>query len=425
MKIIIDGKTYAAIRALTFAPEVDLTGDSISLDEFTADVATGDSVAIAQYARLCDDRDNLWAKYWITYAEHIDRHTLRLRAVSPLVLIDQVTLPACMYAAEPVANVLEDTLGNLGAYTYELDSGFASETVTGFCPEQSARERLLWVCFSMGGYVRSCFSDKIEILPISESEALVPMERTFWKPSITFSDHVTAVQARYYSFAPGTPAATDRWVADGGGDTYIVTEQTLSLSNPYAPSGAPENTVTIEGVYLLHSGNVAAALSRLAQWYFNRTALDFSAIDNAEYLPGQKVVVCADEESLYAGYIERCDFSFGAQARANIHLTAVASRQSGRLVIDYVWEGVRIGQAVFLLPVGYSYSITNPYIDLFFNEHRYVFRPENEMAEGTIAAGANDVEEPCQPALDLYRGVLDIISVDGVEADEGGVVTIA
>lgn len=427
MKVIVGEKTYGTIKALTFAPETALTCDSLPINEFTADLITPDRVEIGRYAELRDDLDKLWAKYWIVYAEHLDTQTLRIRAQSPLKLLDQDVLPATMYEDAPIEDVLVElfaiTGAALGLYIYTLDPSFDGETVTGFCPEQTARERLLWVCFALGAYVRTFFTEGVEILPVDDAEALIPMEATYWKPSVTFSDYVTAVQVTAYSFIQGTPSTTDAWVQDANGVTYMVSEQLLTLRNPEVPASAPENVVSVEGVYLLNTDNASGALTRMAQRYFKRIQVDMAAIDNGEYQPGDRVVIYADEATLYTGYIEGCDFAFGVQAKARLRLTGVDPTEAAPLTVTYLWEDMQIGVDNHVLPVGYEYELQARFIDLTPDEHRYIFRPTVAIISGTLPEGGAAVTDPCEIALDHFEGVLEVVSVDGMTETEG-IVTI-
>ena len=73
-----------------------------------------------------------------------------------------------------------------------------------------------------------------------------------------------------------------------------------------------------------------------------------------------------------------------------------------------------------MLPVGFEYSITNPYIDQEMSNHRYVYIPQNEAAEGTVASGGTEDEELYDIALDMdYEdNVLSMYSVDELELVE-------
>jgi hypothetical protein len=154
--------------------------------------------------------------------------------------------------------------------------------------------------------------------------------------------------------------------------------------------------------------------------------VSLSVIDNAEYMPGQKLLVSRDDSSMAVGYVQQCSFSFGVQAKADIELAAASDRGSGNLVIKYMDGRVQIGMRTFLIPVGYQYSVLNPYITYSVPGHRYVYRPLNEYATGTITSGKTIDTQPCAVALDLYTEtkVLHIISVDAVEVTTSGDIRI-
>jgi len=418
--------TYTEITGLSYAPSADLAGASIPINEFQVDIHTDDTIEIGGYAELYDDLDNLWAQYWIVYAEHIDQQTLRLRAQSDIGILDKVELLAVYVENASVTSVLDDTIlwstiGSVVPMTYSLDSSLASATITGFFPHQTARERLMWIAFTIGGYVKTHFNRTIEILPIDDTVTAIPIGDTYWKPSITYNSWVTAIRGHAYSFTLGTPSTTEKYVEDWIGNTYIVTETTVTIQNQNAPEAAPENVVDIGGLYLLNSNNISGVLTRLTAWYFNRTELDFDAINNGAYIPGDKVLVHIDDQNMVSGYINSATFAFGLQAKATMHLTGVLAVETGNLIILYKWDGKQIGKKMYSFPVGYAYSITNPYIDKSMNRHRYIFRPLNENATGTIAAGKNTNTQNCNVALDLFEKVLHVISVDSVTVESGDI----
>ena len=425
MYLKIDLETYTKLENIEFSPEVDLTASSMPINEFTVDVYTTNTIALGQFAELYDDLDNLWAKYWIVYSERLNADALRLRARSRLSALDGVTLDAVMYNNASVPTVLQSVMvsqtsipGMVATIDYSLDSSFNSATLTGFCPEQTARERLTWICLVIGAYVKTFFNDEPEILPIDATEALVPVSDTFWRPTVTYKDHVSAVKVKSYSFAQGTPATTDEWVTDGT-NYYIVTEADNALANPDAPSGT-DNPVTIEGVYLINSANVSAIMSRFSQMAFKRTEVELDIIDNAERIPGDKLVVYSDVNQLMSGFAASCDFAFGKQARAKVKLIASETKQSARLTITYRYSNRRIGRRTYRFPVGYAYEIDNPYIDWSMNGHQYVFRPTTAKVTGTMQSTNTSVDVTYAIALDLYEGALHVVSVDAVSVDSSG-----
>lgn len=411
--------TYTEIANPSFAPSADLAGVSIPINSFQIDIHTDDTIEIGWQAELYDDLDNLWAQYWIVYAERTNQYMLHLEAESEIGILDKITLPATYYSGESITNVLDDiivwsTLGSVVPMSYSLDSSFASETITGFCPNQTARERLLWVTFTIGAYVKTCFNQGIEILPIDDTQTTIPVSDIYWKPTVSYSEWVTAIRGHAYNFTIGTPSTTDTYVEDDIGNTYIVTETTITIQNQNVPAAAPENIVEIEGVYLLNEDNLSGVLTRLTDWYFNRTELDFDAINNRSYLPGDKVLVQIDDENLVSGHISSATFAFGVQAKATMHLTGVENVAAAKLTVLCKYNGKQIGKKIYTLPVGYIYSVDMPYIDLTMNGHRYIFRPTTATVTGTMASGGTTVTVDYAVALDLHEGVLKIISVDGI-----------
>lgn len=419
---------YTAIRNLSFAPQADLIAQSLPVNEFSCDIVTTDEINLGETAELYDDLDHLYASYWITYAERQDARTLRVTAKSLFTLMEQAgNLPAEMWtnksAGDAILECVQAPGSRFGAANLSIDSSFDTATLTGFVPEQNARERLLWILYAIGGWAKTAFNNVVEILPIDSTETLIPLDVTFWKPQVNFLDWVTSLSIKSYSFAQGTPQTTDEYVTDKNGVTYIVTATEVTLANTSAPAAAPENVIELDDVYLVNSSNVSAILTRLSTRYFKRVEVEADVINNADYAPGDKVTVYADENTLYSGFIERADFGFGVQARSRLKLTACENKPVAKLTILCVYDGTQIGKSEYTLPVGYAYSIQMLFIDWTMGGHRFIFRPTQAAVTGTMTAQGAEVEVEYAVALDLYKGVLKIVSVDDVSTvTEDGIV---
>ena len=70
--------TYTTVRNISFSPSVDLTCDSLPIDELTVDVATTDTITSGQRVELYDALDGLWARFWLYKVEKIGPGLLRL-----------------------------------------------------------------------------------------------------------------------------------------------------------------------------------------------------------------------------------------------------------------------------------------------------------------------------------------------------------
>lgn len=417
MYIEIGLQTYTYIKSLTFSPEADVTATSLPVNSFTAEMlADADDIEYGAIARLYDDRDNLWASYLVINAENVGSGMARITAQSEIKVLDDRDMTAVMYSAEPIADVLalifEDIHGS-----YQLDSSYSGATITGFCPDQTARERLLWVCFALGAYVKTFFTDRIEILPVSDTETLIPLDRTFWRPKVSLGEYVTAVRVTAYTFTQA--ASSDAWKTDNNSyrfpEPWTAAEQVFTLTNPDAPQDAPENVVEVDELYLVNTANASAILTRLSQYYFKRPTVALDCIDNGEFYPGQCAVASVGPDALVSGYIKSASFRFGLQARATLQLIASEDRDGAKLTVNYLYSGGRIGQAEYYLPVGYAYSIQNPHIDRTVEERRFIYRPINENATGTIVDGTNVKNENYAIALEGHGKILRIVSVDEVE----------
>lgn len=415
MKIVINGSTYTVFDSLGFNPETDLTNNSLPINEFQARLFTNAQINYGQWAELKDDNDNLWAKYWLSYAERIgrddDRQTYVVKIIgeSPLSLLGRAKMPIKFYTSGTTAkDAITEILSyvNIGSFSDVVDdsslrSTLDSISVTGFAPEQSARERLQWVLLLTGCYVTSYFGSHFHIKSISTSGGeVIPPEKTFWKPSISHRDYVTKIIVHAYSFTQDYPAPDDNYVTDGT-NYWIVTETVVSLTNSNAPSGAPENIIEIDECMFISPYNASTIVYNLAAYYFDRTEIEADVINNGSYKPGDRVTVYLDEDSLVTGYIDQCSFKFGLQARSGLHLTAAEPVEGASLIIKYRWGTAYIAQRRYFLPKGHVYSITTEYLDITLNGHRYVFRPTQNVITGTLTENST-VNVTCEIALDSF-----------------------
>lgn len=429
MKFEINGNTYTAFDSLRFNPEVDLSNDSLPINEFEARLFTNANISYGQWAVLKDDNNNVWARYWLRYAERIgrddDRQTYIVKIIgqSPLAFFERVKMPPKMYN-DSAYNVLNDILTYVDTYGQDGDimsSALAADwgniSIVGFCPEQTARDRLQWLLMVAGGYVTSYFDSSIRIKTIATSGGtLIPLEKTFWKPSIGHRDYVTKINLHAYTFTQGTPQNTDVYVTDGT-HYWIVSEQVISVTNDNVPSGVPSNEIDIEGVHLISPDRASTILTNLVTFYFQRVEVDTDIINNAEFKPGDLVITYIDEDQLYQGYINRCDFSFGLQARGRLHLTPAEATEGAKLTLVYMWGEIKLAERSYTLPVGYTYYITTEYLDLNVGGHRYIFRPETELVSGSLTEDT-DYTVSCVVALENYIAGLNLQSQIKAEWDQ-------
>lgn len=433
MRIIIDqggitpesdvGHGYTRIKALSFAPQTGVLGQSAPINEVIAEIAAKDDIEPGDYMRLRDDIEGLWAQYWLTSARRIDGQTVRVVGKSDLMLLDRPHMPAKFYSAASVADMVAEVFDAIGydrAESYcTVDPTIAAATLTGFCPEQTARERLQWICFASGAYIRTYFGTGVQILPIPDAAGTpvhIPLDSVFYKPRITESDRVTAVSARSYSFTQAEPQAGDKYVTDAGGVTYVYTTQDITLDNPdLQPAQYPENAVKAQDVMLMDTARASAAATALARYYFAQVVVEADVIDNGEYMPGMLVSLPVSDTKMVTGYITAADFRFGVQARATLTVVGTQTTTAATLTIRYMYGAELLDIRQYYFAMGYAYHIATEYVDILRDSVRRIFRPLTDYIDG-IMDGMDDKTATVQYAiaLRLKDGVLDVISVDGV-----------
>ena len=412
MKCIINQKEYTAVDNVSFSPQTSLTMDNLPINQFEVRIFTNDIIDYGQYCELRDDLDNLWARYWISYAERIGQdvdkgtYIVKVIAQSSLAFLERIKIPAKMYNTNAYA-VLTDILqlsGQSGAVTLDADTQteWSNIQINGFCQEQTARERFLWLMLCTGGYIKSFFDTGIKVEKLeTEEPKLIPFESTYWKPTISHRDYVTQIKIHAYNYINTTPHNTDTYVTDG--TTYWVQEeQIITLTNSFAPSSVPENIIEIENVTLVNANIASVIIQNLVAYYFNRMEVNLEVIDNGDYIPGDLVIAYTDEDKLVRGYIDQVGFAFGVQAKGNIHLTAATEIEGAFLTIVYKWNETVIAKQSIFLPKNYEYSVTTKYHDWTMGGHRYIFRPLQDAVSGTLTENTT-VTVQCEVALDLYK----------------------
>ena len=418
MILEIGEKRYTKLTNLKFDPSADVTGSEVPINEMIVDVVTKDDIDAGGFCRLLDDRETLWAKYWLVYADRLDKNVVRCKTQSSLKLLERRMLNPVMLTNASATDIIADIFSELGEDSYSIDPAFENKTLSGACPKQSCKTRLQWVCFVLGAYVKSFFSEKIEILPIENVPKLIPAAQTYWKPALIYNEHVTRVHCTYYSYEIGEPGATDEWFTDGV-NTYIQHGASTSLRNPDVPEGTLTHDVYFEGITLVNQDNVDEILSNLSRIYFKRISVELDAINNADYAPGDRVLAYTDIGQMVEGFIAKTSFTFGNQAMAHMSITPVDAVEVAPLVIRYEIDGATIDKAAYAFPVGYEYEVANPYFDRTWARTRYIFRPINEAASGTMEESDNFITEQYEVAAAAQEGILYLASVDDYEMKDG------
>lgn len=416
------------IKNLNFSPQTDLTGNSLPINEYTCDVITenmyGGVTTDAITHELRDDLDRLWAGWQIYKAIRISDTCVRVTCRSWLNELDYIQMPETVYEGETAQTVIGTIFPN--SILWEMANALKSVQISGYAPAQTARERLTWVLFVIGGFVRDIYADRVQILKTDTTEKMIPLDRTFMRPSTNKADWVTGLRIVTYSFFE---AASDEEAAEYDNSymfplPWVATENTVTITNSLAPEDAPENIIEIDGIYLVNPNNVSAIATRLALYWFNPLEASLDCINNRQYHPGDLVTGYTSREDLLTGYVQQESFKFGKQARSTLKLIGCLQVPSALLTVNYKHSGRLLVKDEFRLPIGFGYEITTRYIDQTRKGRRRIYRPITDTITGTMPDGGASVDVACEIALDLYEGVLTVLIVDEVTEQSSGGETI-
>lgn len=366
---------YTRISRVDFSPEVDIKLNSLPVDMLTVDIITQDTLERGWLVSLKNDVDTLFAKFKITKVQRINKDTLRVEAVSPLWLMDWWTVGAerIQTTAGTAVNDLFNGLpksGYLSIIPYTLPSDLASVNINGFAPEQTARERLLWLCLAMGAWVQQSFCEGLvfHALPDFSNHdltqgTLIAYKRTYWKPTTQLGDPVHTVEVELVGNISTTETPGAQSGTDEGGTTYYWNFITHGYVNPDedAPGGGE---VKITGVSLLNNDYQQPTISKLGALYMNRMEITAEIINNGDVQPGDVVRVYTDEDMIYCGVVTQCAFTFGQQSKARLTISAFSDELPIQIVrVTFTAGDVPLGQETEVYPEGDSWEVDAPYID--------------------------------------------------------------
>ena len=418
--VVMGGGQYP-VKNLSFAPQVDMTGNSMPVNEYTCDVITTDEIPMECIGhRLRDELDQSWAEWPLRKVIRVAANCWRVTASSWLKALEYTELEPRMYEEVTASAAIAECFGEHNN-DYTISPSIQFKTVSGFAPAQNARVRLTWLLFVLGAFPVDVFRGDVYIRAVDDTKTLVPLDRTFMRPTLNNRDPVTAIRLTTYTFREGTEA---EWQADENSfqfpTPWIATPQTFELLNPNVDADAVPNPVEFDSLYLINPDNVSDIATRLAKYWFNPVEASVDCINNKQYRPGDLVLAYTDIDRMISGYVQQATFSFGKQARSALKLAGVMKITPAKLTVRYTYQNRVIGKAVYYLPVGFGFSIDNPYLDQTKKKRRRIYRPTTAKAEGTMVDGGMTVTVAYDIALELYQGILHIISVDEVTEQSSG-----
>lgn len=319
----------SVIESLSATQNADIMADIVPIDTAICRIRS-ETPLVAEYMDV-DDNTGITGRplsplvapighYVVKQINNLGNNLYEIQGYSLVYRLDTPKVPAKYYNGVSLAVALKDVEKNAnGSFgvTYNVDTALSGKTITGYCPEQTARERLQQLCWAVGGYVSCACSALINILTIpSTAQGTVPKSEIYAFPAVANEDEVARVNLTVHTYTAGTSG--DDIVVDADGNKYVHTTSTLTMANT-ALTGVSNREISVDNATLVNSSNAQATLLRMASVYFN-SGTWYGTTTPQGYIPGQMVQAEDRDGQKRQGYISALTYSFGKGAATTMEL---------------------------------------------------------------------------------------------------------
>ena len=425
--IVCNGTTYSDIKSLSFAPEYDPTLATLPICEFEVEIVTDDAPEDVKFKwmDLHEDmgyenatNDLLAGWYYSVEVEQIGRGVLRVRAQSLLGILDSRVLAAELFTSALIETFVErlftDSPLNDGTMIFDEDDPPVTvdsqiepyvRYVSGFCPQQTARERLQWLLQANmlrvvqygqlsedGLYITSSVDRNDAGFSGRHETKYISPENTYKKPklkAVGSTHNFTAV--RYGNFTYTETKGRDWGSSVIRQDWDMETQQWVDVLVYYRMYPLPVNDgtgdlgdpVTVSGNTLMSSGDTYV-FQAMAQTYFRGYEVEADILQikadgtNDSYIwPGDRVWFYTDMDTVCIGVVKSIDFTFGALAKSKLVIATDAVPVAVAYVdMHYRYQGT-FAVRHMTFPVPYiHYDSTRP---LYVKNPPYYYMEEGEV----------------------------------------------
>ena len=325
----------SVIESLSVTQNADIMADIVPIDTAICRIRS-ETPLVAEYMDV-DDNTGITGRplsplvapighYVVKQINNLGNNLYEIQGYSLVYRLDTPKVPAKYYNGVSLSVALKDVEKNAnGSFgvTYNVDTALSGKTITGYCPEQTARERLQQFCWAVGGYVSCACSALINIFAIpSTVQGTVPKSKIYAFPAVANEDEVARVNLTVHTYTAGTSG--DDIVIDADGNKYVHTTSTLTMANT-ALTGVSNREISVDNATLVNSSNAQATLLRMASVYFN-SGTWYGTTTPQGYIPGQ-MVQAEDRDGIRQGYISALTYSFGKGAATTMELKQSVSIQ--------------------------------------------------------------------------------------------------
>lgn len=319
----------SVIESLSVTQNADIMADIVPIDTAICRIRS-ETPLVAEYMDV-DDNTGITGRplsplvapighYVVKQINNLGNNLYEIQGYSLVYRLDTPKVPAKYYNGVSLSVALKDVEKNAnGSFgvTYNVDTALSGKTITGYCPEQTARERLQQFCWAVGGYVSCACSVLINIFAIpSTVQGTVPKSKIYAFPAVANEDEVARVNLTVHTYTAGTSG--DDIVIDADGNKYVHTTSTLTMANT-ALTGVSNREISVDNATLVNSSNAQATLLRMSSVYFN-SGTWYGTTTPQGYIPGQMVQTEDRDGQMQKGYISALTYSFGKGAATTMEL---------------------------------------------------------------------------------------------------------
>ena len=413
----------ANVRNLQITSQIDAACQSLPLGYMTVEIKSNTNLSNAK--RVCVVR---WGwkiarDYKVKSVQLLEDGYVKIEGESWLGLMDEVELPDAMLANESLSNEIAFVSDNLPVpINFNVDYG-QSTAISGYAPEQNGRERLIWLLYTLRGFISDDgnhgYNTAYTFRPFPTNARLVPAQNTLYRPIVTLREKTSRVVITCYDFLASQSMLLDEddyrfpdgWTAlemDLSSDTlWPDTNGTESGGIEIGQTGATGNadTVIIDNIYFVTSGIGPDVLRRLATYYLNRRVVTLDVLNadytEAEGMPedsgftyktGDRVIVYVDVDRLVTGVIEKITYNFGNNISASMVLACVEDVQGGWLNVNYKCNNAIIGRDKQYYPIGHTYTLVNRAIRRVRGRAVTIYSPAAETTTGVLASDGQTID---------------------------------
>lgn len=423
MKITIGSTTYTEIFDITFAPEIDVLSETVPINSFDAKIKTNDILNVSdlgETAILKTDNDVVFANCKLSQVKRLSDEVVQIHAEDQLSQLDAITMPAYFYNDYSLDIAIFDLITQIRYITGDeyvpsiaIQQAESYPHIDGYCPEQTARERLQAFCFVTGYYMLTAYH--------TYDVALMPLEDTFsgepdyieeahvmWRPENGDQNFITDIKGEYFFLTETTPSLVNPVEEYVHVDTpmsryYLVVRYPFSWKNPYTSADVPKNQIELYDNMLINSDNVDNIKARMAIIYGRNGGLEMTVevVDpNTYYVVGQLVAFPTGVgREIAVGYITSQNLVFGRNIKMSMTVKIIEYRQGYFLTIQKKYGNEIIAWERHLMLAGHSYNISCGDIETKGGLNRAVLSTTQTSVAGTMPEDDLTVDVPYFLAL--------------------------